>query len=46
VGSCSYTQRNLFGLGQRLNASVELGQLENNFRVQHLDPWVNSDALR
>ena len=26
IGSCSYSQRNLFGLNQKLTATVELGQ--------------------
>ena len=27
IGSCSYSQRNLFGLNQKLTATVELGQV-------------------
>jgi hypothetical protein len=27
IGSCSYSQRNLFGLNQKLSATVELGQV-------------------
>ena len=27
VGSAAYSQRNLFGLNQKLNASVEIGQV-------------------
>ena len=27
VGSCSYSERNLFGLNQKLAATVELGQV-------------------
>ena len=46
VGSCAYTQKNLFGLNQRLTASVELGQIDKLFRASHVDPWVRSDAYR
>lgn len=28
IGSCSYSQRNLFGLNQKLTATVELGQVQ------------------
>ena len=27
IGSCSYSQRNLFGLNQKLAATVEVGQV-------------------
>jgi hypothetical protein len=46
VGEVSYSQRNLFGLGQRLVASAKLGQTDSMFRVQHTDPWVRGDAHR
>lgn len=46
VGSCAYTQKNLFGLNQRLTASLELGQVDRLFRVSHVDPWVRSDPQR
>jgi outer membrane protein insertion porin family len=46
VGSCAYTQKNLFGLNQKLSASVELGQVDSLFRVSHVDPWVGSDPYR
>ena len=29
IGSCSYSQRNLFGLNQKLTATVELGQVRH-----------------
>lgn len=44
IGSCSYSQRNLFGLNQKLIASFEAGQLDSTFRISHTDPWVNGDA--
>jgi len=46
VGTLSYSQRNLFGLGQRLVASAEVGQLDSTFRIAHTDPWVRGDAYR
>lgn len=38
IGSCSYSQRNLFGLNQKLTATVELGQVLHalNFTVSRL----------
>lgn len=46
VGTVSYSQRNLFGLGQRLVASAQVGQADSTFRVVHTDPWVRGDAFR
>lgn len=46
VGTISYSQRNLFGLGQSLVASAEVGQADSTFRVAHTDPWVRGDAFR
>lgn len=46
IGTLSYSQRNLFGLGQRLVASAEVGQLDSTFRVAHTDPWVRGDPYR
>jgi outer membrane protein insertion porin family len=46
IGTISYSQRNLFGLGQRLVASAELGQVDSTFRISHTDPWVKSDPYR
>lgn len=46
VAEVAYSQRNLFGLGQRLVASAKLGQTDSMFRVQHTDPWVRGDAHR
>jgi outer membrane protein insertion porin family len=46
VGSCAYTQKNLFGLNQKLTASVELGQVDSLYRFSHVDPWVRSDPHR
>lgn len=46
VGSCSYSQKNLFGLNQKLSASVEMGQVDSLFRINYVDPWVKSDPHR
>ena len=46
VGSCAYTQKNLFGLNQKLSASLEMGSIEKLFRVSHTDPWVGSGRAR
>lgn len=46
IGSCSYSQRNLFGLNQKLIASFEAGQLDSTFRISHTDPWVHGRPQR
>jgi outer membrane protein insertion porin family len=46
IGTASYSQRNLLGLGQRLVASAEVGAADSTFRVAHTDPWVRGDAFR
>ena len=46
VGSCAYTQKNLFGLNQKLAVSVELGSVEKLFRLSHVDPWVGGNPHR
>lgn len=46
VGNFTYSQRNLFGLNQKLSALVEVGQADTLVRLQHADPWVLGDAHR
>ena len=46
IGNVAYSQRNLFGLNQKLTASVEVGQQDALFRVSHLDPWIEGDPHR
>lgn len=46
IGSMAYSQRNLFGLNQKLTASVEIGQVDSLYRLVHTDPWVGGDAYR
>lgn len=40
VGSFSYSQRNLFGVNQKLSALIEMGQVDSVFRISHTDPWL------
>ena len=46
IGTVSYSQRNLFGLGQSLSAAAEVGKADSSFRIAHSDPWVRGDAFR
>ncbi|KAI8467202.1 MAG: surface antigen-domain-containing protein [Monoraphidium minutum] len=46
VGNFTYSQRNLFGLNQKLSALVELGAADTLVRLQHVDPWVLGDQHR
>ena len=46
VGTISYSQRNLFGRGQRLMAAAEIGQADSTFRLAHTDPWIQGDEYR
>ncbi|KAF8072573.1 OEP80 [Scenedesmus sp. PABB004] len=46
VGNFTYSQRNLFGLNQKLSALVELGQSDSLFRAQWVDPWIRGDPKR
>lgn len=43
LGSVSFSQRNLFGLNQKLSASAEVGQIDKTFKLSHHDPWVRGD---
>ncbi|CAD7697055.1 unnamed protein product [Ostreobium quekettii] len=46
IGNISYNQKNLFSLGQRLTASMEFGQIDKLFKLQHTDPWILGDRYR
>ena len=46
IGSASFSQRNLFGLGQKLAATLEVGQIDKLFRLNHSDPWILGDPHR
>jgi outer membrane protein insertion porin family len=36
----AFSQRNLLGLGYRVNASGQIGGLSNEFRIGLTDPWI------
>ena len=44
IGSASFSQRNLWGSGQKLAATLEAGQVDKLFRVHWADPWLAGDA--
>ena len=46
VGNVAYSQRNMFGMNQKLTVSTELGQSDALFRLHHLNPWCRGDAYR
>ncbi|GMH41408.1 hypothetical protein BSKO_09318 [Bryopsis sp. KO-2023] len=46
VGNVSYSQKNLFRLGQRLVMMMEFGQIDKLFKIQYTDPWILGDRHR
>ena len=46
MGNMSWKQANLFGKGQKLSVSVDLGQTESIFKINHTDPWLWGDKHR
>ncbi|BBM98926.1 outer membrane protein insertion porin family [Marchantia polymorpha subsp. ruderalis] len=46
VGSFAYSHRNAFGRNQKLNISLERGQVDSMFRVNYTDPWIEGDDKR
>jgi outer membrane protein insertion porin family len=46
IGSASFSQRNVFGSGQKLAATAEVGQVDKLFRLHHTDPWLPGDPHR
>ncbi|THU47818.1 hypothetical protein C4D60_Mb09t19650 [Musa balbisiana] len=42
----AYSHRNLFGRNQKLNLSLERGQIDSIFRINYTDPWINADNKR
>ncbi|XP_022753573.1 outer envelope protein 80, chloroplastic-like isoform X2 [Durio zibethinus] len=42
-GSFAYSDRNLFGRNQKLNISLERGQIDSIFRINFTDPWIEGD---
>ncbi|KAJ7546876.1 hypothetical protein O6H91_08G058900 [Diphasiastrum complanatum] len=46
VGSFAYSHRNVFGRNQKLNISLERGQVDSMFRINYTDPWIEGDDKR
>ncbi|KAK1259576.1 hypothetical protein QJS04_geneDACA010312 [Acorus gramineus] len=46
IGSFAYSHRNVFGRNQKLNLSVERGQIDSIFRINYTDPWIEGDDKR
>ncbi|KAM2046886.1 hypothetical protein ACFX1T_005623 [Malus domestica] len=46
IGSFAYSHRNLFGRNQKLNVSLERGQIDSIFRINYSDPWIAGDDKR
>ncbi|XVF69667.1 hypothetical protein PTKIN_Ptkin11bG0100100 [Pterospermum kingtungense] len=45
-GSFAYSDRNLFGINQKLNISLERGQVDSIVRINYTDPWIKGDDKR
>ncbi|XP_031256933.1 outer envelope protein 80, chloroplastic isoform X1 [Pistacia vera] len=46
IGSFAYSHRNVFGGNQKLNISLERGQIDSIFRINYTDPWIEGDDKR
>ncbi|XP_038698414.1 outer envelope protein 80, chloroplastic-like [Tripterygium wilfordii] len=46
IGSFAYSHRNVFGRNQKLNISLERGQIDSIFCVNYTDPWIEGDDKR
>lgn len=44
--SFTYSHRNVFGRNQKLNISLERGQIDSIFRINYTDPWIQGDDKR
>jgi outer membrane protein assembly factor BamA len=44
--SFAYSHRNAFGRNQKLNVSLERGQVDSMFRINYTDPWIEGDDKR
>ncbi|KAJ0084864.1 hypothetical protein Patl1_29719 [Pistacia atlantica] len=42
----AYSHRNVFGGNQKLNISLERGQIDSIFRINYTDPWIEGDDKR
>ncbi|MFS8005766.1 putative bacterial surface antigen (D15), surface antigen D15 [Helianthus anomalus] len=43
---CAVYHRNLFGRNQKINLSLERGQIDSIFRINYTDPWIEGDDKR
>lgn len=43
IGSFAYSHRNLFGKNQKVNISLERGQIDSIFRINYTVPWIEGD---
>ncbi|XP_074310543.1 outer envelope protein 80, chloroplastic-like [Silene latifolia] len=46
IGSFAYSHRNLLGKNQKVNVSLERGQIDSIFRVNYTVPWIEGDDKR
>ncbi|TKY48368.1 Outer envelope protein 80 [Spatholobus suberectus] len=46
IGSFAYSHRNVFGKNQKLNVSLERGQIDSVYRINYTDPWMQGDDKR
>lgn len=46
IGSFAYSHRNVLGKNQKLNISLERGQVDSMFRINYTDPWIEGDDKR
>lgn len=46
IGSFAYSHRNVFGRNQKLNISLERGQVDLIVRGNYTDPWIQGDDKR
>ncbi|KAL3647589.1 Outer envelope protein 80, chloroplastic [Castilleja foliolosa] len=46
IGSIAIYHKNLFGRNQKLNLSLERGQIDYLFRINYTDPWIEGDDKR
>lgn len=46
IGSFAYSHRNVFGRNQKLNLSLERGQVDSIYRINYTDPWIEGDDKR
>lgn len=45
-GSVNYSQQNLGGNNQKLNAEVQIGPRQREFDISFTDPWIAGDPFR